>query len=154
MIARRFLLALPLALLTGACAAPALSAPVASPSPSTDTNGQVGESGLGERTSEAGSVTIVVSWLAGAVPTAKVAMDTHSVDLDKFDLKALARIRLDGGAWVTPTAWDAPPGGHHRSGSLAFGSLAPTAFDGAKVIELEIRDVASSSRLLRWERAG
>ncbi len=78
-------------------------------------------------------------------------MDTHSVDLDGFDLRALTRVRLDGGPWVSPTLWDAPKGGHHRSGTLTFGSLDPPAIDGALLIELEVRDVGAS-HLLRWDR--
>ncbi len=147
--ARAIVLALAVALV-GGCAAPALSAPA--PSPSAGASAQAADSGSGEQTSDAGSVTVVVSWLKGAVPTAEVVMDTHSVDLDGFDLATLARVRLDGGAWVAPTVWDAPKGGHHRSGTLAFASLDPAAFASAKVVELEIRDVASPSRLLRWER--
>ncbi|HZP94915.1 MAG TPA: hypothetical protein VFC31_01070 [Candidatus Limnocylindria bacterium] len=149
MPARRLALGIALALLAGACSAPALSAPA--PSASTAVV-QESDAGLGEQSSEAGSVTVVVSWLSAGVPTARVAMDTHSVDLDRFDLKDLARVRLDGGAWVAPSAWDAPAGGHHRSGTLAFASLSRFAFDAAKLVELEIRDVVSPSRLLRWER--
>lgn len=148
---RSLVLGLALAVLAGACAAPAVSTPV--PSPSMGSMGQPSDADLGEQTSEAGSVTVVVSWLGGDLPSARVAMDTHSVDLDQFDLKQLARVRLDGGAWVAASGWDAPAGGHHRSGTLAFASLNPSAFDAAKLVELEIRDVASPSRLLRWERA-
>lgn len=137
-------------LLLGACAGPALSA--AAPSLSAGASAAPAAGGLGEKSSDAGSVTVVVGWLGAGVPTAQVVMDTHSVDLDGFDLSTLARVRLDGGDWVAPTAWDAPKGGHHRSGTLAFASLDPAAFASAKVIELEIRDVASPSRLLRWER--
>lgn len=143
-------LGLALALLTGACAAPPVSAPVPAPSASGASGN---DAALGEQSSEAGSVTVVVSWPGGDVPTARVVMDTHSVDLDRLDLKDLARIRLDGSAWIVPSGWDAPAGGHHRSGLLAFASLSKSAFDAAKLIELEIRDVASPSRLLQWERA-
>ena len=108
---------------------------------------------LGEQRHEAGAVTIVASWLADPTPTARVALDTHSVDLDRFDLAQLARMRLDGGVWVAPTRWDAPTGGHHRAGTLTFGSLDPQLFAAARVVELEVRDVAVPSHLLRWERA-
>ena len=111
------------------------------------------KSGLGEQSSEAASVTVVASWLTRDVPSARVAMDTHSVDLDGFDLKELTRVRLDGGAWVAPSGWDAPTGGHHRAGTLAFAALDPHAFASARVIELEVRNVATPSRLLRWEQS-
>jgi len=109
-------------------------------------------SSLGEQRSEAAAVTLVASWLDTGTPAAQVAMDTHSVDLDGFDLKTLARVRLDGGAWAAPTAWDAPKGGHHREGTLAFATLDRASLDAARIVELEIRDLATPSRVLRWER--
>ena len=108
--------------------------------------------GLGEQRHEAGAVTVVAFWLTDPIPTARVVLDTHSVDLDGFDLAQLARLRLDGGVWIAPTKWDAPSGGHHRSGALAFGSLDPQLFVSARLIELEVRDVAVPSHLLRWTR--
>lgn len=108
---------------------------------------------LGERRSEAGAVTIVAAWASTEPPGLDVQMDTHSVDLDPFDLTSLARVRLDGGEWIAPTSFDAPKGGHHRSGTLAFASVAPSALGSARLIELRIVDVASAERLLRWERA-
>lgn len=107
---------------------------------------------LGEQRHEAGSVTIVAAWSDGA-SSLRVAMDTHSVDLDGFDLKELARVRIDGGPWIAPSAWAAPAGGHHRSGTLTFAALDAGALGAARVVELEIRDVAVPSHLLRWERA-
>jgi hypothetical protein len=105
-----------------------------------------------EQTSEAAAVTVVASWLATGATAARVTMDTHSVDLDGFDLRTLARVRLDGGTWVTPSAWDAPKGEHHREGTLAFTSVDRSSLDAAGIVELEIRDVAVPSRILRWER--
>ncbi len=142
---RRVVAALFVASLAASCTAPATassrsSASVAPASPS----------GTGEQQHDAGAVTVAASWVAGT-SSARITMDTHSVDLDGFDLKTLARVRLDGGPWVSPTLWDAPTGGHHRSGTLTFGSLEPRAIDGAAVVELEVRDVGAS-HLLRWER--
>ncbi|HET8568636.1 MAG TPA: hypothetical protein VFM93_06595 [Candidatus Limnocylindria bacterium] len=129
-----------LALALAACAAPAATPPAPE------------AAALGEQRSEAGAVTVVAAWLDGPVPSLRVALDTHSVDLDGFDLAASARLRIDGGAWVAPSAWDAPTGGHHRSGTLTFAALAVGAVGAARTIELEIRDVAAESRLLRWQR--
>lgn len=109
-------------------------------------------SGLGEQRSEAASITIAASWLATGAPAIRVVMDTHSVDLDGFDLAMLARARLDGGPWVAPSAWDAPKGGHHREGTLAFAALDRASLEAARLVELEVRDVAVPSRILRWER--
>ena len=108
---------------------------------------------LGEQRSDGGGVEVVATWSSAASPTLTVTMDTHSVELDGFDLAALARLRLDAGEWVAPSAFDAPEGGHHRAGTLAFGTIPPAAFASARLIELRIVDVAVPERLLRWERA-
>lgn len=143
---RRLSLALVVVLATacgavsGATTAPASGA-AASPTP------EVGE----QRQHEAGSVTVSASWVVGTA-SALVGLSTHSVDLDGFDLRQLARVRLDGGEWVRPTAWDASKGGHHRAGTLTFDTLDPKALAAARLIELEIQNVAVPSHLLRWER--
>lgn len=139
-------LMLGLAVVTAACGSIG-GAPPAATSSATGT-----DSALGERRSETAAVTIAASWLADAAPAVRVVMDTHSVDLDGFDLKTLARVRLDGGPWAVPSSWDAAKGGHHREGTLTFGSLDRRAVDAAALIELEVRDVAAPSRILRWER--
>jgi hypothetical protein len=70
-------------------------------------------------------VTIAVTWQgAEAGPVFNVALDTHSVDLDAVDLSKAAMLRTDPGVQVRPVGWDAPKGGHHRSGTLAFPTTA------------------------------
>ena len=145
---RKLAVALLLGALTAACAAPVTASTSSNATPAASATPELGE----QQQHEAGSVTITASWIVGTT-SASVGMNTHSVDLDGFDLKQLARVRLDGGPWVSATAWDGPPGGHHRGGTLTFGSLDPQALASAKVIELEIRDVAVPSHLLRWEHA-
>lgn len=134
---------------TPAVNTPAVSAPAAGTTarPTVDPVAPLPE----EQRHEAGAVTVIASWVPGA-SSARVALDTHSVELDGFDLTVLARVRLDGGPWVSPTLWDAPKGGHHRSGTLTFASLEPAQITGARLIELEVRDVGAS-HLLRWQRA-
>jgi hypothetical protein len=71
------------------------------------------------QTNEGGQVTIKTTWQGrGAGPVFAVVMDTHAVDLDGYDLKQLAVLRTDDGREVQPIGWDAPKGGHHRSGTL------------------------------------
>ena len=105
---------------------------------------------LGEQRSDAASVAVVASWISDTA--LRVTMDTHSVDLDAFDLASLARLRLDQGPWVSAGSWDAPKGGHHRDGTLTFSTLDAAAVARAKLIEVEIRDVGVPLRTLRWER--
>lgn len=137
---------LALAILTAACGS------VAAPGAADVVTAGSG-AGMGEQRSDAGAVTIAASWLATAPSAVRVIMDTHSVDLDGLDLATLARVRLDGGPWVAPSAWDAPKGGHHREGTLAFAAVDRASLDTAQLIELEIRDVAVPSRMLRWTRS-
>jgi hypothetical protein len=105
--------------------------------------------------SEGGEVTVQATWLANqAAPTFAVVLDTHSVSLDGYDLSKMAVLRVDGRE-VAPTSWDAPAGGHHRSGTLIFPS---TAADGSPLItretaqvELVVRGVGDvPERVLRW----
>lgn len=76
-----------------------------------------------------------------------VVMDTHSVDLDNYDLKSLAVLRDDQGNEYRPVSWESAPGGHHRSGRLSFPSQSQ-----AQSVELIIRDVANvKQRTFRWQ---
>lgn len=112
------------------------------------------------RRSDAGRVTIDVTWKGG--PPAEgalefaVVMDTHSVDLDQYDLGKLATLRYDQGRELAPAAWNAPSGGgHHRSGTLMFQPPdKPILGPSTRFIELIIRDVAGvKERVFRWDLA-
>lgn len=141
-------------------AAPADSAAVAAPAGSGGSSNPAasaparasGALGLGERRNEGGGVEVIAEWASPEPPSLKLTLDTHSVDLDRFDLGTAAKLRLDGGDWTAPTAAEVPKGGHHRAGTLTFGSIAPAAFASARVIELRVSEIAVPERLLRWER--
>lgn len=109
------------------------------------------------RSNQGGGVTVKVTWLGReAGPVFAVALDTHSVDLDGYDLRQLAVLQTDQGVEMRPSGWDAPAGGHHRAGTLSFPATTP---DGAQVIgpqtksiELTIRGVAGvAERTFRWD---
>lgn len=144
-------------LLLAACGVGPAAAPRAGPTdparPAKPSAGPAVAGDLGELSSEGGAIEVKASWVSTEPPVVKVTLDTHSVELDRFDLASVVRVRLDGGVWTAPTEIDAPPGGHHRSGSLTFGSVAAAAFGSARLIELRIADVGVPERLLRWERA-
>ena len=106
------------------------------------------------QSSTAGSVTIDVEWLKAESDSLvfKVTMDTHSVDLDQYDLRKLAILRDDTGNEYRPVSWDAAPGGHHRSGRLTFPLPDSMSQGKAKYLEMVIRDVADiEARVLKWE---
>lgn len=104
------------------------------------------------QTNEAGQVTVEVSWdgpAAGAVFDVK--LDTHSVDLDGLDLSD-AELTNDRGDSLAAVPWEAPKGGHHREGRLAFQGDASTFFADAQWIELTFSGVGGvPERVLRWE---
>lgn len=108
------------------------------------------------QTNVGGGVTVIVSRLDSAGTVAfKVVLDTHSVNLDSYDLAQLAVIRTPSGEEVAPLAWEAPAGEHHREGTLTFPAVAadgsPLITTGAAPIELLIRDVGGvGERSFRW----
>ena len=124
---------------------------------SAGSGGDAAKPSAATQTSEGGEVTVAVTWKGrSAGPVFDVAMDTHSVDLDGYDLKKLALLRDDRGKEVRPSAWDAPKGGHHREGPLTFPKKSS---DGSTVIgpdtrriQLVIRDVAGvPERRFEWK---
>lgn len=159
--------ALSAAVVLSACSSAAAQAPklssaaVETPGPSQPTAGSSGQGAAGSnmtQSSSAGSVTIDATWENPKDPTAltfSLAMNTHSVELDGYDMGKLATLRNDQGQDVSPASWDAPMGGHHRSGTLIFpakdGSGKPMVGPGVKSLELVIRDVAGiKERVLKW----
>ncbi len=106
--------------------------------------------------SEGGQVTVAVTWQGPtAGPTFRVAMDTHAVNLDGYDLAQLAVLRTDQGMTVQPSGWDAPKGGHHREGTLTFPANgtngSPVIGPATRTLELVIRDIAGvPQRSFTW----
>ena len=106
--------------------------------------------------SEGGQVTVDVTWGGKETgPVFRVVMDTHAVDLDGYDLRQLAVLRVADGQEVRPSGWDAPKGGHHREGALTFPATfadgSPTLGPSTGTVELVIRDVAGvPARTYRW----
>ncbi len=140
-----------------ACGAAGASPQLAVPASSQAAAGtSAGGSVQATQTSEGGQVTIAISWPGlSAGPSFKVAMDTHSVDLDGVDLRQLATLRVDNGPALQPSTWDAPKGGHHRSGTLTFPgttpSGSPTLAAGSHTVQVVIRDVARvPKRTFQW----
>ncbi len=105
-----------------------------------------------------GNVTIDVEWIEienlaekGSL-TFYVTMNTHSVNLDNYDLRELATLRDDSDNEYQPVSWESASGGHHRKGTLVF-SLPDSLRQGsAEYVEVVIRSVAGiDERILKWE---
>lgn len=108
------------------------------------------------QTNVGGGVTVKVSRIDAIDAVAfTVVLDTHSVNLDAYDLVQLAVLRTPSGEEIAPLGWDAPAGGHHREGTLNFPA---TAADGTPLIQsdgghfvLVIRDIAGiAERAFHW----
>jgi hypothetical protein len=105
---------------------------------------------------EGGEVTVKATWLADQeIPTFSVALDTHSVALDGYDLAQLAVLRIDG-VTTSPVRWEAPAGGHHREGTLLFPAVAtdgaPLITAQTRQIELVLRGIGDvPERILTWQ---
>lgn len=116
----------------------------------TRTSEPVAPVGQGSDTvsSDGGGVTVAATWLRDQpASTFRIALDTHTVDLDGINLDELAVLRVNGTEYQ-PTSWQAPAGGHHREGTLTFAEADVP--DGATV-ELVVRDVAGvAERTLKW----
>ncbi len=105
------------------------------------------------RTSDAASVTVAVTPLnlndkSAATLDFKIALNTHSVDLD-YDLTAIATLSNDAGEKVQPTKWDGPAGGgHHREGTLSF----PQLKNRGQTLTLTLRGIADvPERTFTWK---
>jgi hypothetical protein len=103
------------------------------------------------RTHSGGGVTVKVTYLN---PQGKedarfeISLDTHSVDLDSYDLKALSSLRDGAGRAYQPTKVESKGSGHHRQVVLVFPKPAP----GSSRIELVIKDIAGvKERSFVWE---
>jgi hypothetical protein len=124
--------------------------------PQTNTAPAAAVSSGATQTNEGGQVTIAATWQGSGAPTVfTIAMNTHAVDLDSYDLKQLAVLRIDSGREVQPTSWDAPKGGHHRSGTLTFPATGadgkPLIASGTHMIELVIHDIEGvPERSFHW----
>lgn len=76
-----------------------------------------------------------------------ITFDTHAGSLEDDPLK-VATLYNDRGNSYAPLSWEgAPPGGHHREGTLIFNAIRPAP----KFIELKIYNVGGvSERSFTW----
>src|SRR5713226_3966193 len=102
------------------------------------------------RSHSGGGVTVKVTYVnpqATGDIRFQVALDTHSVNLDGYDLKSLSSLRDDASQTHQPTEMENKGSGHHREVTLIFPRLSP----GAKQIEIVIKDIAGvKERTFRW----
>lgn len=97
-----------------------------------------------------GNVTVKAIFLnpkSANEPRFQVTLETHSVQLDGYDLKTLAILRDDKGESYLPTAVENKGGGHHREIILTFPKVSPAA----KTLKVVIKNVAGvKERSFSW----
>jgi hypothetical protein len=103
------------------------------------------------RTHSGGGVSVKVTYLNPGDsngPRFEVVLDTHSVNLDAYDLKQLSTL-LDGATKpLQPAKIENKGSGHHREVILSF----PRLSSQPKSVEVVIRDVGGvKERIFRWE---
>lgn len=103
------------------------------------------------QTVSGGGVTTKITYLnprSNDDPRFLVVLDTHSVALDGYDLKALTVLRDDTGKSYLPTGVENKGSGHHREVTLSFPKVSPEA----KRLEIVIKDVAGvKERSFIWD---
>jgi hypothetical protein len=78
----------------------------------------------------------------------EVVLDTHAVNLDAYDLKALSLLRDDSGKTYEPVGVENKGSGHHREIAIVFPKVSPPA----KRLELVIKDIAGiKERSFSWD---
>jgi hypothetical protein len=108
------------------------------------------------RISKEGPVEIALVYLnpldkeVGSEPSFEVRMNTHSVDLEAFEMEKLCFLRIDGGSEQKALGWfDPGGGGHHISGVLKFAGPIPPE---AKSVQVIIREVGGvPERVFEWK---
>ena len=103
------------------------------------------------RTDTGGGVTVKVTYLnpqGTADAQFDIALDTHSVNLDAYDLRILSVLRDEAGREYQPIRVENKGRGHHRQITLVF---SKPSLD-VKKLELVIRDMAGvKERVFRWD---
>ena len=111
---------------------------------------------LPERSDAQGAVEVVVKPLnlGRSEETLKfdVSLNTHSVNLS-MNLATLSTLTTDTGKTVQAIQWDAPVGGHHVAGTLAFPMNVDgkPLLDGASKLTLTIKNVDAPERSFVWD---
>ena len=106
------------------------------------------------QTHDGGGVTIDVEWkgIENDSLVLNISMNTHSVELDQYDLSKLTVLLDSNGLEYTATSWDSAPGGHHRMGVIRFPVPPSLTQKTTTYIKLVIRNIAGvDERVLRWD---
>lgn len=102
------------------------------------------------QTVSGGGVSVAVTYVnprANEAARFQVALNTHTVALEGYDLKTLALMRDGAGKTYTPTKVENKGGGHHRQVTLTF----PKIPQDSKRVEVIIKGIGGvKERSYRW----
>ncbi|MEX0805925.1 MAG: hypothetical protein WD688_21800 [Candidatus Binatia bacterium] len=103
------------------------------------------------KTITGGGVTVKVTYLnpkSDDEPRFELVLDTHSADLDRYDLKTITALRDGSGKTYLPRGIENKGSGHHREATLTFPKVSPES----NHLEITIKDVAGvKERTFRWD---
>lgn len=103
------------------------------------------------QTDSGGGVTVKVTYLnPQGTEDARfdIALDTHSVNLDAYDLKAVSVLRDAAGNTYQPIRIENKGSGHHRQVIVVF----PKPSGEVRNLELVIKDIAGvKERIFQWD---
>ncbi|MBI2859370.1 MAG: hypothetical protein HYX90_09865 [Chloroflexi bacterium] len=117
--------------------------------------GESGAAGKGQvREAVAGQVTIVAERTErDGQQVFMITLDTHSVDLTRYDLARAAVLQDDRGNVFPAAAWvpSSDGGSHHMKGQLRFASPPTLANSQTRYLRLVIKDVGGVVSTLQWD---
>jgi hypothetical protein len=103
------------------------------------------------QTVSGGGVTVKATYVnpkSNDDPRFQVVLETHSVNLDAYDLKSITVLRDDAGKTHLATGVETKGSGHHREATLTFPKVSPES----KRLELVIKEVGGvKERTFRWD---
>ena len=103
------------------------------------------------QTISGGGVTAKATYLnpnSDDEPRFEIILDTHSANLDAYDLKTITALRDDTGRTYLATGIENKGSGHHRETTLTFPKISPAS----KRLEVIIKDVAGVKEMtFRWD---
>jgi hypothetical protein len=101
------------------------------------------------QTQAGGGVTVKATYLnpqRGSDSRFAVAFDTHSVNLDQYDLKTIVSLRDESGKTYQAKGVETKGGGHHRQATIIFPRPS------GKKLELVVKDIAGvKERIFQWD---
>ena len=137
-----------------ACSSAAVPAKgdIVSPSPPATSNIAPANGLVQSSTGGAVTIDVKLAKAENGYLVLDVTMNTHSVNLDPYDLGELAVLRDYEGKEYGPISWRSAPGGHHRKGTLTFALPESLSQGKTKYFDLILRDIAGvKERVLKWE---